>query len=145
MSAKNITDYIFEDITDPFDVYGPGIKCYFGIIRRMLYFFIFASLILIPVFYFNLQGGAYKAQKYWLEKFSLGNLGQAHVECLFQYQGLDKNQNIRCNKGKISNLKYWGLNPKNGETKEELDHCGHYNTHSAIKICTELKLDASIE
>lgn len=52
-----MTDFIFEeDIVDPLDVYGPGIKCYFGILRRMIYFFMIASVLLIPVLYFNSQG-----------------------------------------------------------------------------------------
>lgn len=71
----------------------------------------------------------------------MGNLGEAHPQCHFQYVDLYSEQSFECKKGHISKLLYYGLNPRD----ESHQHCGKTSSHPNIASCTNKFIDASIE
>ena len=72
-------------------------------------FFTLYTILFIPVMIMYHNAGDDESE--FVVQLSLGNLGQAHSTCFHQYIMLDKEFNHKCYKGKISDLKYYGLIP----------------------------------
>ena len=73
---------------DPFESFGYGIVSYFSLLRYLMALFFAISLMMIPVFIIYYKGGEFDGNEessspLRFQKFSIGNLGQTHSECIF--------------------------------------------------------------
>jgi len=82
-------------------------------------------------------------------KYSLGNIGFAKSQCFFQYATIQNTQHLKCSKGTLSELVYFGATSseqnqmliKQNEYDDELrvghDFCGDRSLLKAESDCTK--------
>ena len=107
----------------------------------MILAMLFMVLCFIPVMmiYSNdefLKGGFGTAS---FDKIGIVNLGQAETHCIFHYLGIRDEQELKCKKGRISEIKTYGLQPGTGTRKLTGFHdwCGSNLTRAGINECTK--------
>lgn len=73
--------------------------------------FLIITLLFIPILsLYNVYGNHFKSRNPLLS-FSLGNMGQSHSKCIFDYTKLSHNQAFYCRDGTIESTGIYGLNP----------------------------------
>ena len=84
--------------------------------------------------------------KYTVLPYTLGNLGYSITRCTHQYLSINHPFHLICNRGKISEISYFGLLPFK-ESKDHQDHafrkdfCGTPETYERVNHCTSNYLD----
>jgi len=74
-----------------------------------------------------------------LAQISLGNLGHAKSICAHQFLKITGSFPHKCSKGKISELKQFGLLPVTDESNKGIvinDYCSDYKKVPSIEQCT---------
>ena len=99
---------------DIMNEFGYGIYSMFRLIWLLICFYAFSSVfaIVMMIGYHNGNGIDLPSNKNWYDTFSLGNLGFSDSHCFFQEVNgklKDAKKLYACHKGKISNLKTYGL------------------------------------
>mmetsp|Transcript_511 Transcript_511/g.524 ORF Transcript_511/g.524 Transcript_511/m.524 type:complete len:90 (-) Transcript_511:3636-3905(-) len=78
MNSSNKEQYGLDDL-------GMGVSIYFKLLKSMIIFFIFCSVISSPLYYFYSSGDisqqATGSLQMQLSEFSLGNLGESSFMC----------------------------------------------------------------
>ena len=146
---KNLRNYHeakdIDEVKDPFEIYGYAILSYFTLLRSLMGIFALMTALNIPLIIYYSQGKFMKQTTgtWGLYTVSLGNIGQTEPQCIHQYVGLTKEQSFKCNKGRLSELYYYGVIPvRQDEDSFSLDHCGPKENHQEVLDCTNSYLDA---
>ena len=122
-----------EDV-DPFQWFGHSIQVYFRMIEKLIYLFLFMTILFIPVFYFYSQGGAYNDYDWTMINLSMGNLGHAEPVCISIYPSLEKQAHLTCKLGKISKLHAMGMVPSLTNTElVNFYYCSKFETSLKVK------------
>lgn len=137
---------------DPYDVFGFGIIAYFSTLRILIIAFTICSVAFIPIIskYGNGNSLNRMTGTNFLNRYSLGNLGETTSLCVHQYLGLSFNQEFKCTKNFVmTDLKSFGIIPardedttlEGGKKAEALpyerNHCGLMDAHAPIATCTK--------
>ena len=113
---KGLTVKIASDAGNPFAAYGFGIKAWIKSLSFLFFLYIILSCFAFIIMSLYSDSGFHgldepaSAIGKLTYKYMLGNVGFASSECLFQYAGLNgKSQELKCNKGTISDIFYAGI------------------------------------
>jgi hypothetical protein len=93
---------------DLFDAYGHGIQSYLKVLKILITCFSVISVLCLPIVVIYSTGDGYINPKF-LEKLSLGNIGEAKTVCFHQFIGVTKSLDHKCAIGTISTLKNSGV------------------------------------
>ena len=113
----------------------------FRLMWLLICFYAFSSLfaIVMMVGYHNGDGIDLPAGKNWFDSLSLGNLGFADSHCFFQEideKMKDANKLYSCHKGKISNIKTYGLiQYLTTNTSHNSNYCGRAEDNEIANKC----------
>lgn len=100
-----------EDKTSPFVDYGFGVQSW---LKTLWFLFRVYCALSVLAFIIMKQyegfGGLTPNNKQFgkLTKFSLGNIGFAKSQCFFQYAKIPNTQTLKCKKGILTDLIYYG-------------------------------------
>ena len=100
-------------LTDPYEVFGHGMMTYFSTLTGLILAMTFMTFCFVPVLYIYSRDNYLSGEldTFNFSSLGIGNLGQTETICVFHYLGVDKPQELECKKGRISELKFYGLSP----------------------------------
>jgi len=108
-------------------------------IENMICVAFVCTILFIPVMVMYYQGAAYDQDAGFLNRIVIGNLGHSESTCNHDYLKLNVNTKISCTKGKISQLKAFGLMPDADSDQSKAfgpDFCGKSTKYTVIDDCT---------
>lgn len=135
-----------ENDSDPFNGFGFGITAYFKMLRYLIFTYALMSVLAFGTIFLYANGNTIQVENFKdaMGFITLGNLGFSQSKCLMWYKDLDKDQTLRCSRGKISKVINRGIVPDisnfkfvNGTTVPS-DYCGVVDQFPSEYDCSSL-------
>jgi hypothetical protein len=107
----NFNKLLDAQVEEPTDELGFGISSWMSLLRFLMGVFALLSCFALFLAYKYNQAGHISGAGFpydQMAQWTLGNLGEARTICLSQFARLDSEREIKCKKGTIGQLVYYG-------------------------------------